>query len=320
MSKFAIPLLSALLLLYSGAARAEDPGDYINNLGGKVDYWHAEKMPLKVFIAADAKVPNFKPQFKDFFIGACKSWSDASQGKVRFKFVQSEPFDIYVSWTNDVTQLLQQGELGEASWDTDPNGMYQARIKLLTVSQDGKRPITDQEAKLMCLHELGHSLGLVKHSPYLGDIMNACIDFNYSTPVEQLVLSQRDKNTILRLYTEGDAIVEKLSSESPDPRVKLMRLCYRATMLLQEEKYDAAYVLLDKALTIDPKCVQALSAMGQCCFEQGMDYYSNGDYKNAIARLERFVACASALKMDSPQIEQANESIKRCKAKLASPN
>lgn len=309
--------LSFFCLSPGPALGDQAPADYTANLGGKVEYWHPNKMPLRVFLDANPNVPNFKPKFKDYFLGACQSWSEASQGKITFKFVDKDQADIHVNWTNDISQLLQKGELGEAQWESDPRGMYHASIKLLTVSEDGKRPIGDQEAKLMCLHELGHALGLVKHSPYLGDIMNACIDFNYSTPIDALTLSQRDKNTILKLYTEGDALVEKLSAESDDPRVKLMRLCYRATNLLQEEKYDAAYILLDRALNIDANCVQALSAMSNCCFEQGMDYYVNGDFARAIQRLERFISVANTLKMDNPQINQAKETISRCKSKLS---
>ncbi len=308
-----------------GASTPANGTDYVDSLGAKVDYWHAEKMPLKVLIVADPRVPNYKPQFKDFFMSACQAWSNASQGKVTFKFVQAAPYDIKVSWTNDVNQLLSKGELGEAAWKNDQDGFFEATIKLLTVAQDASRPINDQEAKLMCLHELGHALGLVNHSPYRGDIMDASIDFNYATPLEQLVLSDRDKKTIFLLYANPDVVLDRLSQAASDPRSKLMRYCFKAEKLLRDEKYDAAYDVLDQALTVDPKCVQALGSMSSCCFEQGMDCYANGDYAKAISRLEKFQSVSSLLKTvdgfafnSGPQFTEAKEAILRCKAKLQS--
>ncbi|MBX9689049.1 MAG: matrixin family metalloprotease [Candidatus Obscuribacterales bacterium] len=325
-SKLLLLALSAALSLCPSVAASEEQqkliptaaaSDYADSLGAKADYWHPEKMPIRVMIVADPRVPNYKPQFRDFFIGACQSWSEASNGKITFKFVQAEPCDIKVWWTNDLKQLLNKGELGEAQWENDPDGMYRANIKLLTLNEDGSRGINDQEAKLMCLHELGHALGIVKHSPYLGDIMNACIDFNYSTPLDQLILSPRDKATILRLYTEGDALLDKLCAESADPRARLMRLCFRADKLVQNEKYEQAYPLLDTALSIDPRCTPALSSMSNCCFEQGMDAYSAGNYELAVSRLSRFIETSKALNyMNNPQIAEAMESLNRCKAKL----
>lgn len=313
-----LPLFVLAHYLLNLPGFGQNAPDYIDSLGGKVDYWHPEKMPLKIFIVEDKRVPNYKSQFKDYVLQACKSWSSACQGKISFKFVQAEPCDIRISWTNDLNQLLQRGELGEARWENDRDGLFRATIKLLTVSEDGRRPISDQEAKLMSLHELGHALGLVKHSPYLGDIMNACIDFNFNTPVENLDLSARDKRTIFRLYTESEEIIDKLSAESSDPHVKLMRLCFRADKLLQEEKYETAFVLLERALKIDPNCQQAQNAMASCCFDQGMDFYSAGNYEIALDRLERFLTLCHSLHFeDSPQYSQAKQSISRCKSKIS---
>jgi hypothetical protein len=303
-----------------------DAKDYTDYLGAKVDYWHPEKMPLKVLIVDDPKVPNYRPQFKDFFISACQTWSNATQGKLRFKFVQAEPYDIKVSWTNDKTQLHSQGELGEAGWKNDQDGLFEATIKLLTVETDANQAISDKQAKLMCLHELGHALGLVKHSPYLGDIMNASIGFNYNTPIDQLDLSERDKKTIFLLYSNPDLIIDKLTATTSDPRAKLMRLCFKSDKLIRDEKYDEAYAVLEQALAIDPHCVEALSNMSDCCFEQGMDCYANGDNAKAISRLEKFLAIFGQLKLadgsslnSSPQVTEAKEAIAKCKAKLQSP-
>ncbi len=309
--------LVAYLTCLPGVQAFESAADYVDSLGGKVNFWHPEKMPLRVFIQIDLGVPNFKARFKDYFLDACKAWAEASGQKISFKFVEKAPYDIRVYWTSDTTSLNKEGELGESSWSSDQNGLYQAVIKLLTIGLDGRSPISDQEAKLMCLHELGHALGLAKHSPYPSDIMAACIDYNYNTPVSALHLSERDKRTIFRLYDEGDELVEKLSAASGDPQAKIMRLCFRASKLEDEGQFDTATVLLERALAIDPQSKPGLRLLGSITFAHGMELYEKGDYSRAKERLEKFLdTCIKLKSEDRSLISQAKETIGRCKSKL----
>lgn len=291
--------------------------DYLHAMGEKVEYWHQEKMPLKVWIQSDTRVPYYRKEFRDFAIEAMKAWTDAAGGKLSFSIVNSEPADIVVSWTEDHRRVLSSGELGETSWQYDQDGLMKANVTLLTVADQGSRPISLLEAKLIALHEIGHALGLARHSPYPGDIMVACIDFNINTPINSLGLSRRDKNTISKLYKGGGPLIEELGSKGKDPSAKLMRLCLRAKSLLQEGKFDPAYVLLQRALKLDPESPQALSAMAACCFEQGILLSQAGNYGAATLRLEQFIEICPKLNMErSEESLRARKVLYFCKRRM----
>lgn len=310
-------LFFAFILSPSAPAKARLASDYVENLGGKVEYWHAEKMPLKVLLLEDRAVPYYKPEFKSFFLDACRDWSAASGGKIQFKFVSSEPADIVVSWTDDFESVLKGGELGETNWQYDENGLFRATIKLLTLADQGRRPISPQEIKLMSLHELGHALGIAGHSPYAGDIMVACIDFDFNAPLSSLGLSSRDKNTIARLYNDGKKLTNELSLKSNEPDAKLMRLCLRAKSLMQEGKFDAAYVMLEKALKIDPKSSQALNGLAACTYEQGLLFLRSGSYELAEKRLSRFLEICPQIGMQpSREYFRAGRALQFCRSKM----
>ena len=68
-------------------------------------------------------------------------------------------------------------------------------VKILTVSRTTGQPLKDDEIKEVCLHEIGHVLGLGGHSNNSADIMY------FSVSARQLPgLTWRDKATIARLY------------------------------------------------------------------------------------------------------------------------
>jgi predicted Zn-dependent protease len=70
-----------------------------------------------------------------------------------------------------------------------------ADIRILTIDRQTQEPLSDEEMKKTCLHELGHSMGLQGHSTNNHDIMFFSMS-NTNWPV----LSKRDKATVFMIY------------------------------------------------------------------------------------------------------------------------
>lgn len=191
---------------HGDAASKENVKDYyaaITRGGAKL--WPARKMPLKVHIQSGDGVAGFKPKYAEILKEAFDEWSKASQGKVTFKFVDnSADADILCSWASDSSQFKNRSEGGETLFVADSTGLMEgAKVVILTVATTGAHGVSDNEMRVICLHEVGHALGLAGHSPNPADIM-----FFGATPADSKKdLSERDRQTLLRLYAPPKASV-----------------------------------------------------------------------------------------------------------------
>ena len=69
-----------------------------------------------------------------------------------------------------------------------------AEIKI-SINYDDKYLIDDKTFVGIALHEIGHALGIVSHSPSIGDVMYYSTD-SYATDT----ITKRDINTVKRIY------------------------------------------------------------------------------------------------------------------------
>jgi predicted Zn-dependent protease len=70
-----------------------------------------------------------------------------------------------------------------------------ATIRILVSSRETHSSLPDAEMRTVCLHEIGHALGLFGHSTNNEDIMFFC-----GTPSSTGALTERDRQTIGHLY------------------------------------------------------------------------------------------------------------------------
>jgi len=185
----------------AGANQVSKSDDYFSEatLTG-VHRWPASLMPLKVYLKSGTGVPFYKEQYNDILKRAFSDWANASSGKVKVAFVDSAvDANISCSWTSDPAQLANAAESGETQLALNSKGIVRATIVFLTVPLVAALPITDNRLRVTCLHEVGHALGLTGHTRNPDDIMF----FSSRISDDPRDLSQRDKNTLVRLYTES---------------------------------------------------------------------------------------------------------------------
>lgn len=206
----AMALASSFSLLFSqsvGGVQAQET-KYV---------WPASRQPVAVNIVSGAGVPGYRPQLATILKQSFDDWTTASGGKVRFVFVDKLDGGqgITCQWFNDRNKLTSTVEDGETVLVPDGQGIYSARINLLTIPPKTMPALTDNYAKRVALHEIGHALGITAHSAASNDIMFGTI-FPVDKPCD---LTAGDTAALASLYSaQGDSVAhegEKAELEAP---------------------------------------------------------------------------------------------------------
>ncbi len=214
-------------MLESDKARFNDPASRAPDYCDK-DQWHIRwpqaSMPVKVYISPGVDVRGYKESWASFVPYSLDAWCNASGNKIDYKIVHSpEDADIKVVWT---TEDLPDSEdhpgvraAGLTEYNHDDSGKLRVKVSVRTVSPfDNQLVFSDGEVEHVCLHELGHSLG-IQHSTAMRDVM-----YFRASEAESDQLTGRDKATIARYYEEypvlafvPHSVVQNVPKSSPPP-------------------------------------------------------------------------------------------------------
>lgn len=181
------------------AARKNEETDYLVMPDGHpLPRWTDFRMPLKVFIDPSTDAEGFKPEYADLLKEAFIDWDHACNKRISFIFVpQKENCDIYCAWTDDPDKLGKGTENGNATTYSRAGVLDSAQIMLRSKEAEGSFPFNDNSVLSTCRHEVGHALGLSCHSTNANDIMY----FSPALADRDQKISERDRNTILKLYS-----------------------------------------------------------------------------------------------------------------------
>lgn len=157
--------------------------------------FHWNKRLLKIYVHSADGVTGFRPGFNNLLQESFLSWSEA--GALSFEFVNDvQQADIECVWTDDVSKLSSVGEGGEAVLRHRGSVVTHARLTLLTNRPANQSKLSDREIKTLCLHEVGHALGLMNHSSRPDDVM-------YCTLTSAANPSAHDFSSLQALYSSN---------------------------------------------------------------------------------------------------------------------
>lgn len=189
------------------AGFSSDGADYFADIteNGRYCRWPAERMPIRVLLYDSRAIPGYRDSYRVAFLDSLAAWQKASGDRVIFAFVNDPNYaDLLVDWAADPSKVQGANTAAEAgiarvSMSELPNSrdlaIQRANVTLLTMDQNNQ-PQSDDEMKKLCLHEIGHAIGLRGHSNNNHDVM-----FFSSSPSVWPALSKRDKATVLKLYS-----------------------------------------------------------------------------------------------------------------------
>ncbi|HEY9715114.1 MAG TPA: matrixin family metalloprotease, partial [Chroococcales cyanobacterium] len=179
-------------------ARGGNQNYYKNATASGVWRWPQDRIPISYYVYPGDKVRGYKPEYDEILRKSFNEWADASDERVDFiRVYRPEEAHLTVTWTDDLHAPNLVAEAGHTTWESDEQGIKNAAIKLLTVSPFKGELMTDYLMHNICLHEIGHALGIGGHSNVQDDIM-------YPACFLQTGISQADRNTLALLY-EGKA-------------------------------------------------------------------------------------------------------------------
>lgn len=167
----------------------------------KVSKWDKESLPLSVFVKPNPKLPSFQKEFAEMVRNASDQWCQASNGVVSYKFVDKENLaNVVWSYTDNEADCNVVCEMGlDGATDLKIRAMNdKPELATIAVLVKDKPGAAFRDRKLLtrsCLHEMGHVLGMNGHSPNDHDVM-----FPSANMDGRVTLSERDKNTIKKLY------------------------------------------------------------------------------------------------------------------------
>lgn len=181
--------------------KSPDNSDYLAYVvrKGRPHIWSQTKMPLRVRISDGKDKKFFNPQYADILKSAFSEWEKRSRGLVTFRYSDRGRGDIVIKWTDNLRKLAKMHRAGNTTTLADKFGsLTGANIVLSTISpyKETPEPMAETDFKGVCLHEIGHALGLNGHSTDPHDIMF----YSVSKINRTKQLSRRDITTLNRLY------------------------------------------------------------------------------------------------------------------------
>lgn len=268
-----LPLSFALSILMASSAFAQD--HFI---------WPKSRLPIPVCIVPGKGVPGYRPQLEAIVKQAFDDWMIASGGKIQFVFVDKTDGGqgITCQWTNDRSKMTSAIEDGETIVVPDAQGITSAKIMLLTVPPKAMPTLTDNYARRVALHEIGHALGIAKHSANTGDIMFGTIypedkpcalsegdtialaaayapagSAGSSTTADELLGGQNSEVEKIPGVQPGSSAAKASTLSNPpsgaeSPTVRGLRLNNEAAEAMNAGKFDLAVSKLEEAYKLAP--------------------------------------------------------------------
>ena len=159
--------------------------------------WPNTQMPLRVWIQDGAATAGYRPIYAAILKEAFIDWANVVPSVLSVTFTnQPERANILCRWSGNPTEFKNSSESGATKLFGDGKVLSKGEIEILTVATSLSLPMTENRMRSIALHEVGHVLGLGGHTTNPKDVMF----YSASSSDTWRSLTQRDKNTLARLY------------------------------------------------------------------------------------------------------------------------
>ena len=278
---------------------------YAVDSNGKLVRWNKTKIVVYVSPSEYQDViykalSEYNTCFKDYF----KFYLTDSREKSDIKIDVVDKFD-----SNDNPDNIYIAGLTNNNFTGEDKHLNNSIVQLLKQKPNSAKKVTKSEMYKVVLHELGHALGIIGHSPNESDVMFAASKMSTFSP--------RDIATLKIMYSNNDRLIHRETKNFADiklkeaeeyakhtqnkaiPWVNLGRVYYD---LNRKEDALNAY---KRALSIEPNNPNIYQSMAEC-------YYSSEKYETAIKYYNLAIDYSKSEEQKNPYVNM----IGMCYAKM----
>lgn len=194
----------------NGGHNGNDPSDssYIALLRPSLIRWTTTTIPIEL---DTTNVPSdWNPAYLGYVGNAYGRWlQNLLNVKVEFLLYPHDTTQpkVSIKWVDQVTNSSDPNAIALTKLVLDPSNGHKLlgfNVQIGLHGTDGRR-LTDREVLTATVHEIGHTLGIMCHSPNENDVMYAKA-YNADPTV-------RDLNTIEELYSQTPVVTDRHTLE-----------------------------------------------------------------------------------------------------------
>ncbi len=223
--------------------------NYAVDSNGKLTIWKKQNIVVHVS----------QSDYKYTIYQVLSYYNEVFEGYFRF-FVTKKPekADILIDVvdhfdSNQNPDSVYMAGVTNTSISGQDRSLTKAHVQLLSTRPNSKKAVTKDEMFRVALHEVGHAIGIIGHSPDEKDVLYATSNVKS--------FSKRDVNTIKIMYSGDDNLIANMTKN------------FASTKLDESEKY----------VKISPKKALAWVNLGKTYYDQGKKEEALNAYKKALA-------------------------------------
>lgn len=253
--------------------------DYVLSDSGDIKKWAS--FPLTVYIEPKKQKSAVQKAFEQ--------WQTKSNNLVSFNFIDSpQKAKITVAFKDKLesTSTKESYIAGYSTPSYEGIHLSKSAIQLLTIDPESKQELADNCIFATTLHEIGHSLGFVGHSPNENDVMFA------SSATPKMELTTRDINTLNVFYRIDNKTFLARSTGQTDLKFQQALDYVKNTpeksigwsnlggIYFDKKMYTEAIKSYNKAISIEPDNTNLYNSIG-------ISYRLSGDKQNAYLSFKK---------------------------------
>lgn len=305
-------ILSILILLLITDAVAS-AGDYFNHItvfsDGKITRF--TQTPIRVHIAPMPMGVEGGETYLESFRYAMREW-EAADARIQFQEVVAiDDADIRVRWQRSGLTQITDTVLGKTGLIRLSETNFEVEMVLALRERGSAVLLSPERMRTVCLHELGHAIGLWGHSPDAADVL-----FFAATAQRP---SDRDKATLHKVYApplhtpQHEAAIAVLKAQIAANPKHLQSHYLLGTVNFDKGQVDAAIANFKACLALDPDFQQANEKLL-------LAYQKSGRRAEALVQLQKMLNqgaspegynAAGVMYYQSQQIDEAVTAFKR---------
>ena len=274
----------SILILLAIAAHASSADDYFDHIttfsDGKITRF--TQMPIRVHIAPMPMGVEGIETYLESFRYAMREWEAAADGGIQFQEVAStDDADIRVRWQRSGLTRIIDTALGRTELTRLSKTDFEVDVVLSLRESGSAGLLSEEKMRTVCLHELGHAIGLWGHSPNSASVLFFAATAQRPT--------NRDRTTLLKVYAvplhapqhEAAIAVLKMQIEANPKHVRSHYLL--GTVNLDKGKVDAAIANFKACLALTPDFQQANEKLL-------LAYQRSGRREEALLHLQKMLS------------------------------